>query len=171
MRIPILLCVLSCCFFGCAITSEENDRYTLYLVRHAEKQTDQGRDPELTTAGELRSQQLAAWLQDKDIKDIWSSDYRRTRGTAKPLIDSSGLKLRIYDPRDLTTLSDMLLGNRHNAVIVGHSNTTPELARLLCDCEIDDMDESEYDRLIVISVVDDKTRVKILRQTRLFNLQ
>ncbi len=171
MRVPILLCVLTWCFFGCAGTNEENNSYTLYLVRHAEKQTDQDRDPELTPAGEHRSQRLAAWFQDKDIEDIWSSDYQRTRGTAKPLLDSSGLELRIYDPRDLTALSDKLLGNRHNAVIVGHSNTTPELARLLCDCKIDDMDESEYGRLIVISVVDDKTRVKTLQQTQLFNPQ
>jgi phosphohistidine phosphatase SixA len=171
VRIPILLCVLTCCFFGCAITGEDNNDYTLYLVRHAEKQTDQGRDPDLTTAGEHRSQRLATWFQDKDVQDIWSSDYKRTQGTAKPLVDSSGLDLRIYDPRDLVSLSSQLAQIKHNAVIVGHSNTTPDLARALCGCEIDDMDESEYDRLIVISVIDDKTRVQTLRQTRLFNLQ
>jgi phosphohistidine phosphatase SixA len=171
MRFPVLLCVLTCLLLGCAHAGKENTGYTLYLIRHAEKQSDQGRDPELTTAGEHRSQRLATWFQDKDIEDIWSSDYKRTRGTAKPLVDSSGLDLHIYDPRDLASLSSQLVQSKHNAVIVGHSNTTPELARALCACDIDDMDESEYDRLIVISVVDDKTRVKTLQQTQLFDSQ
>ena len=171
VRIPILLCVLTCFFFGCTHAGKDNTSYTLYLIRHAEKQTDQGRDPELTTAGEYRSQRLATWFQDKDIKDIWSSDYQRTRDTVKPLLIGSGLELRIYDPRDLTTLSNQLSQSKHNAVVVGHSNTTPELARLLCNCEIEGMDESEYDRLMVVSVVEDKTRVKTLQQTELFNPQ
>lgn len=169
MRIPVLLCVLTGLFFGCAQVEKENSSYTLYLVRHAEKQTDQGSDPELTTAGKHRSQRLATWFKDKDIEDIWSSDYKRTHDTAKPLVDSSGLDLSIYDPRNLATLSGQLLQIEHNAVIVGHSNTTPELARLLCNCEVDDMEESEYDRLIVISVVDGETQVKSLQQAQLFN--
>lgn len=171
MRIPVLLCVLTGLFFGCAHVEKEGSSYTLYLVRHAEKRTDQGRDPDLTTAGEHRSQRLAAWFQDKNIEDIWSSDYKRTRGTARPLVENSGLDLRIYDPGALTLFSSQLLQSKHNAVIVGHSNTTPHLARALCECEIDDMDESEYDRLIVISVVGDKTQVTTLQQAQLLNQQ
>ena len=167
MRVRFLLVLLAFSLTGCATTADTDKSYKLYLVRHAEKQADGSRDPALTEAGKQRSQQLANWLQDKHIKDIWSSDYKRTRDTAKPLLSSLGLQLNIYDPGDLTALSKNLLDKQHNALIVGHSNTTPELARLLCQCDIEDMVDSEYDRLIEISVVDGETQVAILQQDRL----
>lgn len=154
-------------FTGTAIT-DENDIYTLYLVRHAEKQLDDSDDPRLTDAGKKRSEQLAKWLRDKDIQDVWSSDFRRTRDTAKPALKQNGLATKLYDPQDQPALVKQLLESQHNALVVGHSNTIPELARLICECTIDDMDESEYDRLIVIAVVDGATMVRTLRQDRLF---
>ena len=168
MRIRMLLILLAACCMGCATATDTDTSYRLYLVRHAEKQPDGSRDPVLTEAGKHRSKQLANWLRDKGIEDIWSSDYKRSRDTAKPLISRLGLELSIYDPRDLAALAAKLLERQHNALIVGHSNTTPQLAHLLCHCVIDDMDESEYDRLIVLSVVNNKTRVKTLKQNNLF---
>ena len=168
MRIQILLCLLVCSLTACATTPGPDNAYTLYLVRHAEKQSDGSRDPLLTEEGKQRAQQLANWFQNKDIEDIWSSDYKRTRNTAEPMLPNSESRLKIYDPGELASLSEKLLKMQHNAIVVGHSNTTPELARLLCQCVIDDMDESEYDRLIVISVIGDDTEVKILQQDHLF---
>ena len=168
MRVQMLLFLLAACLVGCATAPEADTSYKLYLVRHAEKQPDGSRDPVLTETGEHRYEQLANWFQDKDINDIWSSDYKRTRDTAKPLLSRLGLELIIYDPRDLPALAGHLLNRQHNALIVGHSNTTPDLARLLCHCDIEDMDESEYDRLIVVSVTDGKTQVEILQQDQLF---
>ena len=162
MRSALILFLVACCLVGC--TPAQDDDYTLYLVRHAEKQADGSRDPALTEAGMQRSENLAGWFGDKDIQDIWSSDYKRTRDTAKPAISRLGLELIIYDPSDLAALSVTLLGNKNNALIVGHSNTTPDLARLICECEIDDMDDSEYDRLIVISVTAGKTLATTIRQ-------
>jgi len=168
MRLRILIFLLACSFIGNATASDKDSGYTLYLVRHAEKQSDGSRDPALTEIGKNRSEQLAVWFQDKGITEIWSSDYKRTRDTAMPLVTGLGLELSIYDPRNLPDLVKELSHQRRTALIVGHSNTTPELARLLCDCFIEDMDESEYDRLIVISVTDAETQVKTLQQNHLF---
>ena len=167
MRLRVLLFVLTSFLIGCAAATDKSSDYTLYLVRHAEKQADGSRDPDLTGAGKHRSENLASWFEDKDIRDIWSSDYKRTCNTAKPTLSRLGLELNIYDPRDLSTLSETLLNNQNNALSVCHSNTTPELARLLCNCDIEDMDESEYDRLIVISVTSGETKAEILQQDRL----
>jgi len=161
----ILLFALICCFIGSATAANKDDNYTLYLVRHAEKQSDGSRDPALTEAGKTRAEQLADRFQDKNLTEIWSSDYKRTRDTAMPTVFRLGLELSIYDPRDLTDLVKDLLHQQRTALIVGHSNTTPELARLLCDCYIADMDESEYDRLIVVSVTGSKTKVRTLQQS------
>ena len=105
----MLLILLAACCMGCATATDTDTSYRLYLVRHAEKQPDGSRDPVLTEAGKHRSKQLANWLRDKGIEDIWSSDYKRSRDTAKPLISRLGLELSIYDPRDLAALAAKLL--------------------------------------------------------------
>ncbi len=168
MRILVLFILLLAVVIGSACTAQPDGNYTLYLVRHAEKQAAKGKDPGLTDAGNYRSEQLAKWLQDKDISKIWSSDYQRTRNTAGPLISKLGLKISLYDPRDLPALVSELLEDRNNALIVGHSNTTPDLTRLLCQCDISDMDESEYDLLFAVSVSGSETKVEILAQSSLF---
>ena len=168
MQLRLLLLLLLGCCVGHINTSKAGDSYEIYLVRHAEKQTVGGKDPGLTDAGILRAEQLATWFRDKDIREIWSSDYRRSRDTAQPLLLRLGQELTLYDPRDLPALAKNLLDRRNNALVVGHSNTTPELARLLCGCVISDMDDSEYDRLIVIVVTDGGKRVETLIQDTLF---
>lgn len=168
MRIRLSLIALVCCLTGSAVASDHGDEFTLYLVRHAEKQADGSRDPNLTEAGEQRAKFLAAWLKNKQIGDIYSSGYQRTIGTARPLASELGLLLHIYDPQDQSELVERLLDRQDNAFVVGHSNTIPELARMLCGCTIDDIDESEYDRLIVVSIDGSKTEVKTLNQDELF---
>ena len=170
MRIRILLILLLCCLSGTSFASDSAS-FSLYLVRHAEKDTDGGRDPALTKAGQQRAILLAAWLKGKDITDIWSSGYRRTIDTAQPLAPELGLLLNIYDPRDQEDLVGRLLARQDNTLVVGHSNTIPELARLLCECAIADMEEMEYDRLIVISIDGKEVQVRTLNQGELFKSQ
>ena len=171
MRSGIAVLVLLVCMTTAASAGNAGDHYTLYLVRHSEKLLDDGDDPGLMEEGKQRSDQLAAWLGDKNIVDIWSSDYRRSRETAAPLADTQGQALKLYDPHDLPALAGHLRGNRNNALIVGHSNTTPDLARLLCVCLIGDMEDSDYDQLIVVTVSGEDTGVEILSQRALFAVQ
>jgi len=165
MRVLLLALLL---FSADSIAIDAVNSYELYLIRHAEKQPDGSRDPVLTEVGKQRSVQLAQWFQDKKLKDIWSSDYYRTRDTATPLLLQTGLKLSLYDPGDQTALVKNLLDRKHNALVIGHSNTIPALARLLCQCTIADMSEAEHDRLIVITVADGVRTVRTLWQKRLF---
>jgi len=151
-----------------AESEETHSKYTLYLIRHAEKELDGSRDPVLTEVGKNRAKQLAKWFQSKGLLDIWSSDYHRTRDTVKPILAKTGIQLRIYDPGDQAALIKQLQDRQQTALIVGHSNTIPELARLLCNCNIADMEETEHNRLIVISVVDDAVMVRTMKQNLLF---
>ena len=168
MRIRLFLLVITTCFICNAVAADKDHPFTLFLVRHAEKQVDGSRDPALTPAGKHRAQQLAYWLRDKGIKDVWSSQFARTRDTAEPLLSDIGLDLNIYNPGDQEELVRQLLQQRHTALVVGHSNTIPELARLLCKCDITDMDESEHDRLILVSVTDTGTQIRTLQQNDMF---
>lgn len=122
---------------------------TLYLVRHAEKQS--GDDPALTEAGKARANALADRLDGVGIDTIWSTDYRRTMQTAAPLAERLDLQVQVYDPGDLAGFAEQLKANGETALIVGHSNTTPQLADLLGgDPGPEIVEASEYDRLYVI---------------------
>jgi phosphohistidine phosphatase SixA len=117
------------------------------LLRHAEKETGV-QDPGLTQVGHARANFIADWWGDprRKIEVVWSSNYRRTRETAGPLAEQLGVQIRIYDADDLPALAARLREEDVNAVVIGHSNTTPQLAALLCACEVPPMDETDYER-------------------------
>jgi len=115
---------------------------SLYLVRHAEKHA--GENPELTQQGHQRAQRLASLFSTTDLDVIYSTDYHRTRQTAQPMAAAKNLQVNVYDPKALTSLAEQLLADNKNAVIIGHSNTTPQLVRLLSNQAIPDMDEQTY---------------------------
>ena len=139
------------------VNSSDQQPLVVFLVRHAEKSSATS-DPELTDLGKRRATRLADMLQDVAIDQVHSSDFQRTRQTAAPLAKQKGLEVRLYNPRELEILATSLcdLGGKH--VVVGHSNTTPQLVKLLggeAGKPIDD--ESEYDRLYVLTKAADGT--------------
>ena len=137
-------------------TGAATQAVTLYLVRHAEKQD--GDNPALTEDGVARADALADRLEDAGIEAVWSTDYRRTMQTAQPLADRLGLDVQVYDPSDLSGFADQLQADGETALVVGHSNTTPQLAGLLGgDPGPEIVEASEYDRLYVISGLGSET--------------
>jgi len=124
---------------------------TVFLVRHAEKMS--GDDPDLTAEGQVRANALADMLIDANIETIHSSDYARTRQTASPLAERLGLTVQLYDPRDLPGVAATLKADGGRHLVVGHSNTTGELAEALGgDGGAPIVEATEYDRLYVVSV-------------------
>ncbi|MEJ2535038.1 MAG: phosphoglycerate mutase family protein [Gammaproteobacteria bacterium] len=158
-RRRLLAALFLCCAF-LPHSAQARDRdpepgtepFTLYLVRHAEKGENGDGDPGLTEAGRGRAARLAKWLRPRKLEAVWSSDFRRSRETARPVAEGSTLPLRIYDVDDLEGFAGQLLAEGRNALVVGHSNTSPELARLLCGCAVAPISESEYDRIWRITV-------------------
>lgn len=147
-----LLCFFSALLIltGCAAQTPQPDA-TYYLVRHAEKVLGV-KDPELTAEGALRAQALIERLSDVDLTAIYSSDYRRTMDTAKPVASAQNLPILSYDPRDLPALTEILLAQKGHILVVGHSNTTPPLAGLLGAAEgAPIIEATEYNRFYVIT--------------------
>ena len=64
---------------------------TIVVVRHAEKSTDDPRDPSLSAAGQQRAQDLRIALKDAGVSDVYVTQYKRTRQTAEPLGVGAGL--------------------------------------------------------------------------------
>jgi len=88
---------------------------------------------------------------------------KRTRATAKPLADILDLELTLYDPSLLKELAQALLQENGNILIVGHSNTTPVLTEILSGKSVDAMQETEYENLYQVVIIDDKTRLSRFR--------
>jgi len=135
--------------------SAEAEPTVIYLVRHAETEPDGTRDPALSEVGLARAAELARMLSDAKIERVHSTDLRRTRQTGGPFLDGSGLELRLYDPFDLPAFVAQLTeeGGRH--LVLGHSNTTPALVDALGGDAGTAIDESEYDRLYIVTLSPD----------------
>ncbi|WP_229491428.1 histidine phosphatase family protein [Massilia sp. HP4] len=118
----------------------------IYLVRHGEK-ASVGQDPALTPQGRLRAQNIAAILQRTGIQAILSTPTARTLQTAQPLAQQLGLTIERYDPATPKALVDKVNALRGAVLVVGHSNTLPELVRLFGGAPGADIGDDEYDRL------------------------
>ena len=150
--VSILLLAYSCV----SSKSKSDDKY-IYLVRHAEKMSN-SKDPALTEQGQLRAQSLSKVLNSKDITGIYSTNYKRTKGTAEPLSQRLGLPINLYDPSDLKGFSTELMKEiKGNVLVVGHSNSTPTLVNHLLGTETyNKLDESEYGDLFIVRISSEK---------------
>ncbi|MDX1570386.1 MAG: phosphoglycerate mutase family protein [Xanthomonadales bacterium] len=158
MSARLLLLLLSLMMGSASVQAEA----VFFLVRHAEKNPEPEHDPHLSTAGKARAETLAALLEDAGIGRIFSSDYSRTRETAAPLANRLGLEIEPYDPRRLEPFAEELLEMQGRVLVVGHSNTTPQLVRLLGGDAGPPIDEkTEYDRIYVIVVDRDTTGIML----------
>ena len=135
--------------------------FTIYLVRHAEKQSDSN-DPLLTECGIERSESFRTLFQSVTLEAVYSTDYKRTQSTALPTATDQGLSIQSYDPQALRRIAEELIRNEQDALVVGHSNTTAVLAGLLVGEEMGSFDESIYNRVYQVVVAKDDRRLHIL---------
>jgi len=100
------------------------------VVRHLHTPAGQ-RDPDLLPEGQRVAQLLANWFGGERIQAIYVSDFRRTRQTAAPLAARLGLAPIVYDPADTPALIARVRTGPRPALIVGHSNTVPDIVEQL----------------------------------------
>jgi broad specificity phosphatase PhoE len=127
------------------------------LTRHAER-ADGGamsgkaeNDPPLSAAGEARAAKLAAMLGDAGITAIFATEFKRTQDTAKPL--AAKLKLTVQTvPGDQTAQLMAQLKKHPNDIvlIVGHSNTLPEVIKALGGPAVT-IPDPEFDNLFLFA--------------------
>lgn len=150
LKIVLALC---CLLSGCE--QPQNEITTLILMRHAEKDNDGTKDPGLTEEGRSRAQELVKILGDTKIDAIYSTAYKRTNATVEALAISKALSVVSYDPMNGAEMDKILQKfNGGTVILCGHSNTTPWVANyFLGREELTDFKDSDYDNLILLSVV------------------
>lgn len=139
----------------------QNSPKTIFIVRHAEKQLV-GNDPELAYVGGVRALKLSQILEKEDIKHVFSTDYIRTRNTAKPTADQAEIEIEIYDPKNHDALVEELRKREGNILVVGHSNTVSQLANYFVgDGEkFADLTDLEYDYIYLVTLEKNGSKVE-----------
>jgi 2,3-bisphosphoglycerate-dependent phosphoglycerate mutase len=136
---------------------------TFILVRHAEKENDGTRDPELSEAGVLRAKNLMNLLQKNAIDAIYSTPYKRTRNTVMPLAAARTLPVQDYDGLKMEQIDQMVAKHAGGTVlVVGHSNNVPAiLNHLTGKNEYKNFDESDYSNLIIVTVFNNEKKTSV----------
>lgn len=151
-KLLLLLIASFLLFSGTAQIVSEKNSLVVFLVRHAEK-VDSSHDSELSEAGKQRAKELAETLKSADIQYIHSTDFIRTRNTAAPTANAFNLKIDIYSPYDLAGFAEKLKNKTGRHLVVGHSNTTPQLVKLLGgEPGLPIVEKNEYDRLYILTI-------------------
>ncbi len=122
----------------------------VFLVRHAEK-VDNTSDADLSEAGRVRAAQLAKILKDAGITTIYSTDFKRTRETARPLADALHVTSTIVG-REPEVVVERLRALRPTdvALVVAHSDTLPDILKRLGHKETISIADQEYDNLFIV---------------------
>lgn len=138
---------------------------TVFLIRHAERADEPRQDPPLTEKGVARSEALARLLSNAGVKAIYTSQFARTKLTAEPLAKQLGvtatpisLKSNPSNPRAIADEStketvDKIMSHAGGSVlVVGHSNSIPDVIKMLGGDVVPTIDEKKFDDLFIVTV-------------------
>ncbi len=92
---------------------------------------------------------------------MYSTNYKRTQQTALPIAKEQNLEIISYTTKEL--ISEKFIANNKgkNIVIVGHSNTTPELVNILLgEKKYKDIADSENNNVFIVTLNKNKTTAK-----------
>ncbi|MFZ8984583.1 MAG: SixA phosphatase family protein [Steroidobacteraceae bacterium] len=129
---------------------------TYYVIRHAEAEAGV-EDPPLSRMGEARAQHLVTLFAGAEpgmgLDGILVTDLRRTQETARPLANRLGIPVVALPAGDVEATvkraREDFAGGR--VLIVGHSNTVPDLVKALSGTRPRAIGEGEHDRLYIVT--------------------
>ena len=84
--------------------------------------------------------------------------------TASPVAKQQKLAIKNYAPNKLVQLSLQLVQAKENAVIFGHSNTTPQMAELLSQVPVEPISEDQYRALYQVVISGENRHLTLLTQ-------
>ena len=127
----------------------------VFLVRHAERAdpgmaAPAGADPDLSEAGRARAERLASMLRDARITAIVVTELKRTQQTAAPLAKQLGLEPTVVSSKDPSTVAARVKAASGNVLVIGHSNSLPDVVKALGIAESVTIGESDFDNLFIV---------------------
>jgi broad specificity phosphatase PhoE len=157
-RIQVIV-IYTAIAIGLAWFFESQATTTVIFVRHAEKAAEPTNDPGLSPAGQQRVVELIRQLKDADviagIDAVYSTPFRRTEETARPVAEALDLPLNHYDAADTEAIMEHIVKEHKGKIIlvVGHSNTLPALiGNMGASKRVPPIAENEYDNIYIVSI-------------------
>lgn len=147
------------------VVAQEFKPITVFLIRHAEREDEPRDNPPLKPAGVARSQELVRLLGGTGIKSIFTSQFTRTKQTAEPLATKLSITPTVFNlktnpsnPRQIAEESTAEVVNKileragESVLVVGHSNSIPDVIKMLGGDIVPTIDERKFDNLFVVTV-------------------
>jgi phosphohistidine phosphatase SixA len=128
---------------------------TVILVRHAEKKIEPNNsDPDLSPEGEARARELVRVLGNAGVTAIYTTQYRRTQQTVKPLADRLSLPITQVESNNTNEVVRQIKVNHAGGVVLhaGHSNRVPAIIAGLGGGNYPDIPDSDYDDMFVVTL-------------------
>jgi broad specificity phosphatase PhoE len=157
-RIQVVI-IYTAIAIGLAWFFESQATTTVIFVRHAEKAAQPADDPGLTPAGQRRVAELTRQLVDADVvagvDAVYSTPYRRTEETARPVAEALDLPVHSYDAADTEAIMEYIVKEHKGKIIlvVGHSNTLPALiGNMGASKKVPPIADEEYDNIYIVSI-------------------
>jgi broad specificity phosphatase PhoE len=139
---------------------------TYYFIRHAEKlridKTD--KNPNLNFNGYKRAEAWRNVFSNIPFDAIYSTDYNRTKLTAKPIANSKNLPILLYNPK--TMYSEAFQNNTKGktVLVVGHSNTTNVFVNKILGIEkYDEINDNNNSNLYIVTISNGKSSSILLK--------
>jgi broad specificity phosphatase PhoE len=122
------------------------------VVRHAEKDTTGGANPDLSPAGRARAEALARIVAQAGITRVFTSEIKRTQQTAAPVVEALHITPKVVPGKDVAALVSQLRSGQGNALVVGHSDTVPALLRALGLDQLVTIADQDYGDIFVVTL-------------------
>jgi phosphohistidine phosphatase SixA len=121
---------------------------TIYVMRHLQKGA--GDDPALTSEGTKGAAAVAKILGSESIAAVFATPTRRAQQTGAPLAAKRGIAVTLYDPGDPQKLATAVAAVKGAVLIVGHSNTVPDLVAMFGGDRPAPLADSDYGTIYVL---------------------
>jgi phosphohistidine phosphatase SixA len=161
----ILMLLATAMFCQPVVAQDEFRPITVFLIRHAEREDEPRQDPPLSKLGAARAEALARLLSTAGVKAIFTSQYARTKQTAEPLATKLGLTVTPFtlktnpaNPRQIAEESTAEVTNKilehagQSVLVIGHSNSIPDVIKMLGGDVVPTIDEKKFDDLFIVNV-------------------
>ena len=152
-----IICLIMFSFAATAF-SQQQEKTTYYLIRHAEKDRTNiaNKNPELSKKGKERAKKWSKIFDELKIDVIYSTNYKRTLQTAATTAKNKKLKVKKYHPNTIDMASFLKETKGKSVLIVGHSNTVPNFTnKLIGNGQYLNMDDDDNDNLYLVTIEGD----------------
>jgi len=124
---------------------------TIIVVRHADRA---GTADSLSTAGVERAKDLAQAAKLANLRAIYVTDTRRSRDTAAATAAMAHVTPEVYAAKEYDALVKRILKDHAGeaVLVVGHSNTVPDIIRAAGGPQVAEIGENEYTGLYIVAV-------------------